>query len=305
MNRFTFFLWVLFLPALVNAQEDFAPVGAEWYYGMDEYIGGSGYQRFIVEKDTTYLGKLCKKVNAIRYSPYGNIIVQYTFYTYNQNDSSLYSYHNNFYLLYDFNLNTGDTLKVRLPSDYYFELYHLQYEDTLLIQTVSSVDTVTIEERSLIRIYFNFPHDVEYDGPYYEYYTQKLGGSNYFFPFELELTEAIETIFRCYSDSALQYKLLINCDELRPPEFINNYRSVINKIWVREKSLNVSINAPDIVSNSLKITLIDVSGRIVYVTDMEYPFDIFSIDVSGMAKGIYFIRIDNNNLNITSKIVIL
>jgi len=304
MNRFTFFLWVLFLPVLVNAQEDFAPVGAEWYYSIGYgCCSGAGYQHFAVEKDTIYLGKSCKKVNVTRYDPSGEINNQYIFYTYNQNDSVLYSYDDNFYLLYDFNLNVGDTLKVRIPSDYYGIAF--EYDDTIVTQTVSYIENTTINDLTLKRIYFDHP-SYDFLVPYYEYYTEKLGGSDYFFPFEWEYTvEAIWPDFRCYSDSALQYKLVSKCDELRPPEFINNYRSVINKIWVSEKSLNISINAPDIVSNSLKITLIDVSGRIVYVTDMEYPFDIFSIDVSGMAKGIYFIRIDNNNLNITSKIVIL
>jgi len=303
MKRFTYFLWVLSLPALVNTQEDFAPVGAEWYYGMDvHYSSGSGYQHFIVEKDTTYLDKLCKKVIVTRYGPYGNINGKFNFFTYNQDDSVYYSYHENFYLLYDFGLEIGDTIKVRVPSDYYKPE---EYEDTLLIQTVSSIETVIIEGLSSKRIYFNHPDYTDYFGPYYEYYTEKLGGSHYFFPYEWEYAvELIEPIFRCYTDSVIQYKLVSTCDALRPPEYINNYGSVINKIWISDNYLNISINSDKIISPNLRITFIDISGRIIYVTDIDYNSDIYSINVNEISKGMYFITIDTGTFNIPYKIII-
>ena len=108
-----------------SGYSQWAPIGAKWYY--DHYSGAQPYLTVIESiKDTTILNKQCKELKS--YEIFVNQYLQNsTLYSYwdTLNCPSQYSYYdssivylyddtlNNFYVLYNFNAVTGDTITVR------------------------------------------------------------------------------------------------------------------------------------------------------------------------------------------------
>jgi hypothetical protein len=55
---------ILVLVSITLYGEDFAPVGAEWYYSEQfAFSGDLNYIKFTSEKDTLIYGKNCKKIS--------------------------------------------------------------------------------------------------------------------------------------------------------------------------------------------------------------------------------------------------
>jgi len=159
MNRkslITFF--TLFCCQVLFSQTEFAPVGAEWYYKMHAPIGPMfGYDHFTVVKDTQFLETECRKVRVERVNSEDNKYDEFNFFIYDDNGKVFISYHDNFELLYDFNLNTGDTLKSIIPFEYIFENTP---DIVYLNQEADSVETIEISEFLAKKIYLNTTNNI-------------------------------------------------------------------------------------------------------------------------------------------------
>jgi len=297
MNRFTFFLWVLFLPALVNAQEDFAPVGAEWYYGIYYAVGGgTGYEQFTVEKDTLFKEIQCKKINNTQFTPYGGLNNKFSFFTYYDTGKVYYSYRDSFYLLYDFNLSVGDTFIYPVPYDYIGG--STEYFDSLCIQIIDSIQELDIDGTILKRFWLSLPINNNYLH-YFDCYTEKIGGCDYFFPYFLDA--AFPRDFRCYSDNEIQIKKIdnIQCDILYPPDALNPHYTNNLNIWFSDNTLYVQINDAN---NSINnISLYSVEGKLLYQGELILSERITGITLwDTIKKGIYYIYIKQENLNFST-----
>ena len=119
MKTLWVFALILFNCLLGFSQQEFAPIGAEWYYSFNEGMQneGAGYYLLKSIKDTTIDSKECKVlshtlVNSKRISTYlGQSIVYH-----DTKENKIYRYlYANFYLLYDFTKVVGDTIVIKEP----------------------------------------------------------------------------------------------------------------------------------------------------------------------------------------------
>jgi len=188
MKKYTFIFTLLFLSHIsiyVSAQNNenpqpFAPVGAKWYYQLDEFFNDT----FEVTKDTLIEEKLCSVLK----SSYLRMFV----YLY-QDQQKVYYWSEDsqsFNLLYNFSANVGDYITTILYGD---PDYYIEYK-------VVKVDTVILSEIPLRRLYLA---EFFVDGYYHltTLVTERLGSNRYMLPtYQWEYPELL-----CYTDSEISY----------------------------------------------------------------------------------------------------
>jgi len=56
----------------------------------------------------------------------------------------------------------------------------------------------------------------------------------------------------------------------------------------------------------LIISIVDVSGKTIYIESINNKIDntITEIDISGLSKGVYFIKIRNSDTKIVEKLIV-
>ncbi len=204
-------LLVLFLDPEAQGQE-FAPVGSKWYYTNIEsfFSPAQGYVTIEYTRDTTIQGLNCKILKEVEYRSYGTSIDPKRLeYLYVKGDTVWrYSDDNNFYILYNFSANVGDS--------WVSKSYDVTYDKEIKYEvTVDNVRFVSINGYNLKVMncstsiyYFQFGGEV----------IQLLGGVQYMFPFNYGFLDCdIRRGLRCYSDPEFGHYntgLVENCDEL-------------------------------------------------------------------------------------------
>jgi len=92
-----------------------------------------------------------------------------------------------------------------------------------------------------------------------------------------------------------------NCTLLAVNQFINNDKISVYPNPAPKGQLNIHIN--DFVGK-INIQVADLNGRIVYkVTDSNFNID-KSINLNSLQKGIYILKVNNETVNFTEKIII-
>ncbi len=268
------------------SQTEFAPVGAEWYYqihfGFSPYFG---YNHFTIVKDTVFLETECRKAMVERINPDGEKYDEFSFFLYDDDGKLFISYRGNFELLYDFNLNVGDTLKSIIP----FEYIGLNTPDILYTeQKVDSIQTIEISGFNLKRLYLStFSNSY-----FYSQITERLGGNDYFFPYNYGILADIEEpSFRCYHDSEIDIVL-------GPCDSTNN--SSLSAETVKEPDVSIDITQFPmylqlIVKTPKNIpirTEIDnLLGIPVYSKKITLIEGVQFINTENLNTGIYFLRL--------------
>ncbi len=120
--------FLFFFSFQMQAQIEFAPVGATWHYGYFSYAYFSGFTEIVSVSDTSILGKVSKKLEVKtekRNLVNGNIITDNeVHYLCNQGDT-VFHYDPqsmiDFTVLFDFSMDSGDTL-FYVDDWYYFVL---------------------------------------------------------------------------------------------------------------------------------------------------------------------------------------
>jgi hypothetical protein len=139
------FLFPLLLPVLLAAQVEFAPLGATWYFedNAPPLPWKLSYIKVEVTGIDTIQGRACKRIeskNIYGYSDWGCSFYAPLLQTYQEN-GRVFSYHDgDFYLLYDFNANAGDSWVIHNPP--------LTLGDSLVVE-VDSVSFITTNGTTL------------------------------------------------------------------------------------------------------------------------------------------------------------
>ena len=191
---------LLLLFALGSAKaQNFAPVGAKWYYTQYEFTGsGVGFTWFESVKDTIVNGRACRKLEWG-----GNPCAWPSQFVYDSNDS-VFFYHSQrdeFCFLYDFGASIGDIWTV----------YHLGQDSTVLL--VDSVGTALIDGISLRVIHTSIVNQWENFWQFSGTMTEKIG-ADYLFPV-IGVCDPVPGELRCYQDSVLSFHQgPYECDEV-------------------------------------------------------------------------------------------
>lgn len=301
--------WILLLVLQISsllalAQDNWAPVGATWYY-EDQGIGfGSGYVKITSIDDSVVLGKSCRvlEIKTIFNSSSGidTTNVQYRF-TYASNDSIFVLKDSGFHLLYDFNSAVGDTWS--LTS--FFEVNSCC--DSTGSTIVDSVGMKIINSDTLTWIYtrhlfishlFFYHHEI----------LERIGSLSLMFPEYDVMSCGISDCFytrrlRCYSDSifgSFTTNIAPSCDDVSTS--IPSSEMQETRINVHPNPASKVFHIVGLPRGTVIIDLFDSIGTHLrkYSTRSKSTF---TLKMGSLSPGVYIVTISSKSSVIQKKIV--
>ena len=324
MKKIFYFL-VIFMSLNLCKAQDWAPVGAKWYY---DGFGGIGYpdsnnnivwtydyHLFESVGDTIINSQLSRIISYNWYHSGGTIIKYPNEYMYSDNGKVYFYRYGKFNLLYDFTAQAGDTISVTDPE------FSIDNPDTISRIVIDSVkymvdvlqpgmlDSVSYGLDSLKVFYSHgvFIQDsiqtleagLRFKGPIIE----NIGCTEWIFPVGMYGFGQPEDIgpLRCYSDSSKIFKWFLGqCDF-----WIDNSTGINSTIIHLNNEISIFPNPTTgkfTLSTSEKIETIEIynllGDKIFYSATIQ-----FEIDLSNQPSGIYFLVAHSKDKTITKKIV--
>ncbi len=315
MKKIFLILIVCFFTTKISfSQVEFAPIGAKWYYEMGFYTDGWPYRSFYKAesvRDTILLEKSAKVIEFTFYHMFGDTIDWGMEILYGDNEKV---YHldkasNEFYTLFDFTVNVGDTLNIREgPFDGYL-WYSESWDYDFFIVEIIRVDTLMVDGQGFKYFATKIIHpgipDVAIWGIYF-HYAQKIGCISSFFGLpDYDIPERPGPI-RCYIDDEIYYNYgEVRCDTLEGIEnlVISKIKDIIT-LYPNpfHDFISYSIKKDEIRPN-IEIWIRDLFGKIVYYQQLNKNKGTIYLDY--LNPGVYHvIIIDKNAKNLLTKKII-
>jgi len=285
----------IYLPA--NSQQEFAPIGAEWYYtnAISAESDLSSYVKYQSVGDTLIEGKNCRIVE-------GN---DETYFLYEEN-SKVYYFKNSFNLIYDFTASVGDTITFSIVACdtsiaslapilcyEYYKTYNVMYTvkniDTIIVNNIplKQYETVLISCGNIDN-YFIVPHSY--------IYIENIGYEKRFI-YETEAPTAGHTNYlRCYNDKNILYtsdrwaQYDKACDYLESTS--SNTKTSNITIYPNPFKDAIFIEPSTGFSSEYTISIFDCIGNNVLTNNYTEKG---SVDTKSLQQGLYFIHIAGNN----------
>lgn len=273
MKNYTFLPLIIILLISFNSySQNFAPVGAKWHYNV---TNASGIYYILKEsiKDTIVLGKSAKKTSEtpnFLFSP--NIIYEDSNKVYHYN-----SYSNQFLLLYNFNANQGDTVKVILSI-----------WDTIPYL----IDSVKIENIGGFLKKVQYITDLTGCWDFGTKFIESIGSNRYFFPIQCTYPPDLPDSLRCYSDSLINYQLVPDCEEITIG--VTEVSNQENKYHI-STIVHDNLQLPAITGDLL---IYDLQGKLIKNEKIKS-----FINLENMNQGIYILILKNDELFIQQKLI--
>ena len=305
---------IILIPAIllftisIYSQTNWPPIGAQWYYSytpcdidycpnIDEFI------YFEVVKDTIVNDTACKKI-IVEHHNIDNNIEQLGYELIYATEDQVYNYHHgHFYLLYDYSLDIDDTIDLYLGSN--ADLYKgADMDTTYKKHVVTGKDSVLINGQKKLFITMDHIYE-EKDGFWFLYHDQKIIkgiGSELFLlgylhaPFEADYYGPL----RCYIDSSTTYKTVSNCDTLITGQKTVNIDKKGIKIYPCPAKKHIKIECSGINIDGFNYQILSAAGK-VFINGVIQPDQI--IDISSLASGIYYLKIEGNNNGLKGRFV--
>jgi len=290
------FLLLLFLPLLSSAQEEFAPIGANWYVNaaIDE-LGAGGYLEdyYLLESkgDTT--------IGARTYRQVGDHLF------YQDGEQVYYLLNDSLRLIYDFEVEVGDTVDfdmLRCFGEFEDEWYPITFR-------VAEVTQEEVQGVSLKKVRCEYIDEEYYYGGQDYIYMERLGSQRVLIEDFIEcdlIGTAFEEWLRCYEDEDLLYKTPAflfyeeeNCDY----RYITNTKEAtkLTKLSVFPNPTTnhwiLEWNYPE--KAHLQIT--DLQGRLLHEQEVEPGRQ--EISAEGLPPGVYLLQIRSEVASGSVKVV--
>lgn len=298
MKKLIFIL--LFSVPLFVVGQNWSPTGATWHYGFSVWMT-NGYYKIEYVGDTTIASIQCKKLRKTLYeytfwnAAYDTILMG-TEYTYADNDKVYIYKHNQFYTLYNFSAQVGETWTVP-------EIKHYNSCDTVGTVHVDSIGTIIIGGQTLRYIWVSSINTTQQWG-WNSKIVERIGPISssptsyydYLFPVKLEncgmeIEEIIEGgDLRCYSDSSFNYSsnIAANCDYITT---VNLFAKNSFQIKIYPNPSNGSFTA-DFDQSIKEILLTDLFGNVIlrHQTNNQTQFKI-----DNLSSGTYILTAMNED----------
>ena len=291
------FSFILFVVNL-NAQTEFAPIGAEWYYSYsDGYGPEKHFNHVISEKDTIVEGNTCRVLRQY----YDNSTVASEKYIVKQEQGKVYYYYQDkFHLLLDFDAEVNDIIE---PTFIYrkSDFEHYSYKDTVL-SVKYLVEDITINAQNLKTFTAKGMDEVDYgDGihrpPRIYAYTERIGLYGEFMPmFNNTSYPCIEYYrgLRCYSDADIS----LVSDEWAAMSLLCSYPVDLGTHTLNDENIKIYTNPVNdhifvFTNDGGNIKIIDVSGKVVYVSKISNGMN--EISTNHLPQGVYFVKIQHKD----------
>lgn len=291
-------LLLLVVSAMAKAQtHEFAPVGAEWYYGTHEMFS-RGYIKMHVEKDTIIDELDCIKLGREKYwydyqfHEMHSMSMTPEFLAY-VNDSCMFFRNGQWHKLYDFSAEVGDTVTINgLPDNVcmtnickvlitgkgsemvngvllkYFEMKDTQDSDW------GWSGTIVGDETEIIRVY------------------ERIGAvASYFFPEQRCLFDYAEGgVLRCYEDKEIGYLNYTypytECDFITDVEEHFNEQSIM--VYPNPCKEVVFVDFGDAYDKVRRLEVFDMMGSLMFTSTSDEKH--FEIAMNQFAQGVYLLK---------------
>ena len=280
---------------------EFAPIGATWWYNY-EYFSGSGYLQLQSVGDTVISGVNCRKIakTLVQKDLSNPDAVIDTFYLDNEYVYSdlgvVYNFRlGSFYTLYDFNAEVGDIWEVGGVSNFG------DCDSTGFIQ-VDNVNTVLIGGVELTQLFTG-----SVDDDYWNFGTlpviERIGALSYLFahPNSCLIDFYEGGNLRCYYDNEIGYVQIdstTTCDFVLSSNEITAFTSI--EISPNPFSTELKIKLPENFSNSI-ITIYSLNGSVIYQTTSGNSTVV--IPANSIIPGVYFLHVLDNHIQYHYKII--
>ena len=300
----------LFLSVYVSiAQEEWAPIGAKWYYSYAD-AGASSLKIITSTDDTIIQNKICREFEILdifhsQNSDGKHFIDTATFYEYFYfEDSSIFHYDEAgyFYKLYDFSVSPGDTVLVRdssFPGDFSYKRFEY---------VVDSISQMLIDEKEF-RVFHTSPTE-RADWSFSKFsesfpIIEKIGSTYSFFgTIPIILLSYGDFFLRCYIDNDISYRSELWIDTLSCDYF--NYNLTIGpqikpslKVFPNPFTESLQVNLESDRYDFVRI--IDLSGRIFYEAIIVNTN--FTVNLSPFPQGIYILSLSSSKHTFRQKIL--
>ncbi len=298
--------------------QPYAPVGAKWtYLGVSYIPTGAPTQTETYEvvsvADTFIQNRRCSKLQFNLLPPF----TQFAFSSFTGIDS-VFFYHvdnrrvfryetslDSFFLLYDFNVSTGDSFDIFLPNQINFNIltrFRAYVVDTNQVLVNGSFSKVIKYDLALIA---PIPPNIGVVPEYVSRFevAEKLGdfeGAGYHkgkilttmgFAWHAETIE-----LRCFEDSIGIYKRpgVVNCDTSFISSVATNYFGKPIEIYPNPAKNSVRVNLGKDFTKTQLLSIRDISGKLVKTFSISESSQ--TLDLSGIAKGMYFVLVHGHKV---------
>jgi hypothetical protein len=313
MRSFFSFVFCGFLVFETFAQNTlWGQTGDTWYYThTQEYMLLSerplryGPSTVTVIGSKEIKGKMCNAY-AVNQADSCNPLID-TFYCFEENRVLYYlsRIENEFYPLYDFNMNEGDSL-------------HTKTETGILTTYVDSVKNLTVDDTLLTVQYVHYRATGVTDHPNRLWLSHKrndifiiegIGSSFNFFPWWFGLCHNQRvTNLRCFIGENLTYhysqEWMDNCDSVFFEKDQSLLENELNRLNVTPNPANQLLKVSELSQSMGHIEIFSINGQLVY-SDIKQEGSISTtLNVSNLEKGLYVVIFRNNESVLTKRVVI-
>ncbi len=297
---------IFFFSSISLQAQNWLGNGTTWHYTEGRAFSGRiDYLQITVEKDTLIKGLNCKKITKNRdlFCSFHEE-VEYAYESGNQ----IHLYNpdfDQFQVLYDFNLVAGD--KIYYPVlDSNTNIGSGIRELDSMVLTINSVNTVTINGRSLKRQYASLTYRGEL--PQYSSFqrnliiTEGIGSDSYFFYYERESDWSCDGNYsmglRCYEDSYLGFYetgIADSCTEAYDPIGLKENGASPVKIELSPNPAKRQIHLSGLEQSSLyPYRLSDFKGSLLKKGKLKGPEP--QINIQDLKPGLYFLNINGTSI---------
>lgn len=288
---------LVFIAALyslsLNAQTEFAPIGAEWVYNAKEDIKMVGYQPLQAYYTIKCTGDTI--INNLTFRKTGNFLLH------QEGDRVWFWRDGSLHLIYDFGLQVGDTIVFTFIS-----CINELVDNTYL---VAATDTIQVNGISLKRTTANVIEDISPFSPYEYTFIEKIGSLAQLVELNA-MCGFVQSVFtewlRCYKDSDIDYHseifLFYNHPDCyyTPPNATNGVDIAPFSISPNPVTDILTITT-DTENPITAIQLTDGAGRAVKNWQFQAA-DRVNVSFEGIPPGIYFCRVLSGEIWRTGKV---
>jgi len=296
MKILTCFYLISILLCYTRAQE-WCPPGAHWIYQLCAYPANYEYRDLLYEKDTIIDDIPCKKISATYTSRSTNtttLVSTYhsgtlpPFFTYEQNDSVYIFYDNQFRLVYDFNLQVGET----------FIYHNWQGFSGDYDMIVESTDLMILNEDTLKSYVAKVSDD---STNFYEplIVVENIGAiNNYFFPYIYSYLFEESVGLACYEDDNIGLYNSYDeptCDYIFVPVGLDD--NMTTTMGLSPNPVVDVLNIFNVKNAGLQtIKIYNVYGHLIHKIDHLSGNQNAQMDVSDLPEGMYIIELNYGNM---------
>lgn len=296
MKRIAFAI-IFIITASFAIGQDFAPVGAKWYF--EPYLSSphlSDYFTVEVIGDTVINGK---DARIIKKKSSGEVKQNSTAYIRDTNRKVFVYEDGQFRLLYDFNLEAGDTLTHYAPT--FWDPFHLNCSflpdsQRIFNSIVDSTDTLSIDGKQLKTLY------MQRSGWYFKKIVERIGSYRGIFG---EPSPAClggdPGHFRCYQDSTINYKAVDEACDHRTLQSTPKRKIQDLSISPNPAESVISVHAPRTFITQYQ--LYTIQGKLLAEAE-GLKTHRHNIDLSSFDQGVYLLELrDSDGHRAVQKII--